>query len=77
MLIERNSSDTAMSSHVIIDVPRIKGSITSSIERKIIERIQNLLVEWAVIRDICLVEGLSMFSENDISVFWNSCSSYA
>src|SRR5579864_4560118 len=74
MLIERNSGDTSVAGHIIVSVPCIKTSIASTVKRNGIEGGYCSFVERAVIRDIVLVEWLSIFGENNVSVVWNRSS---
>lgn len=68
MLIEWGSSDATVTNGRIINVPHIIGRISRDMGRKLIEDNHGLLIQRAEIRHISLVERLSIFGQDHISV---------
>jgi hypothetical protein len=74
--IERNGGDPAMSSRCIRDRPCIRGGISSYMRWKLVEGRSSLAVQWLEGGHIPFMEGLSVFSEDNIAVVRGGCSGH-
>jgi hypothetical protein len=71
MLVERDSGDAAMTRHIVVNVPCIKSSISRAMGGEAIEGNDRVLVYWAIVGDIVLVERLSIFGQHHIPIASN------
>ena len=77
MFIEWHGSGPSMTSRMFVDVPRIKSSISGDMGGKLVQCDDGLLIQRSVVGDISYIEGLGLFSQNDITRVWSSSSSHA
>ncbi|HET7637680.1 MAG TPA: hypothetical protein VFK47_02975, partial [Ktedonobacteraceae bacterium] len=68
MLVERHGRDAAQAQGILMNVPGIKSGIGGQMDGELLERHDGLLGERAILRHIVGIEGLGVFSQDDIAV---------